>query len=98
MQMCCKFHCSSCVVDGEMEDGEEEFEDEGVMSDTGDDSALSSVLLKMFVVQPKSLQEVRLAFRLHAKPPVLSGETLGEFMLVIKLRNTIMTGYLILRN
>lgn len=64
-------------MDGEEEDGEVEFED-SVGAGLGDSAAASSVVLRMFVVQPKSLQECRVAFKPDAKPPTLSHETLGE--------------------
>ena len=62
------------TVDVEEEDGEVEFESLGL----AEGEAVSSVLLQMFVVQPKSLQDCRIAFKLDPKPPTLSNDTLGN--------------------
>ncbi|KAF4519871.1 hypothetical protein B566_EDAN005209 [Ephemera danica] len=58
--------------DGE-DDGETEFESFGIEEN---ENTASTVVLNMVVVQPKSLQECKVAFKLNPKPPTLSNETL----------------------
>lgn len=46
--------------------------------DEGANRNASCVVLKMFIVGPKSLQECKLAFEPIAEPPTISHETLGK--------------------
>jgi hypothetical protein len=61
---------NSILVDSEDDDDEDE----------GSNRNASCVVLKMFIVGPKSLQECKLAFEPIAEPPTISHETIGTFL------------------